>query len=298
MTAPLGRLPGEVRRHTRQPQSRAIPPTAATPPMHCQSCRCAWQVVAPNRRAKWHVAACVAWSDPGTSRGCGWDAAVHLLHTRLLHQIDLMYPADRGVNESSCPGVRVLGCPSAAMAAADRTRGQRLPGPGIGDAGGRAAQPGLLSGGARPASACCSCAPATAPAHRSARPCYATAPAARSRWPVPAAGPSPGFIPTPYGCCATSSASTSPASPPALGHGDRPAVRLRDQLVRQGPRGLPRLSGPSPAGALEHPRPRRSRRHRPVRLPRLPAHRGRHRHPHQVPAPVLTATRPRKEIQP
>jgi hypothetical protein len=40
----------------------------------------------------------------------------------------LMYFADRGVNESSCPGVRVLGCPSAAIAAADRTRGQRLPG--------------------------------------------------------------------------------------------------------------------------------------------------------------------------
>jgi DNA-binding transcriptional ArsR family regulator len=35
--------------------------------------------------------------------------------------------------------------------------------------------------GACPAPACCSCAPATAPAHRSARPCYATARAARPR---------------------------------------------------------------------------------------------------------------------
>lgn len=175
--------------------------------------------------------------------------------TDLFHQTDLMYSADRGVNASSCPGVRVLGCPSAAMAAADRARGQRLPGPGIGDAGGRAAQPGLLPGGARPASGCCSCAPATAPAHRPARPCHATATAPRSRWPVPTAGPSPAFISMPYGCCATSSASTSPASPPALGHGDR-------------------------------------------RLPRLPAHRGRHRHPHQVPAARPHRHPPLKEIQP
>ena len=76
-------------------------------------------------------------------RGGGWDAIAHLSNTAI-HRISLMYPSGYGVLEPSRPGVRAPGRPPAALAAADRTRRQRLPGPRAGDAGRRAAEPGLL----------------------------------------------------------------------------------------------------------------------------------------------------------
>ena len=60
----------------------------------------------------------------------------------------------------------------------------------------------------------CSCVPATAPAHRSPRPCCATAPTGGPRWSALATGPRPTYTPAPSVCCTTSSASISPASAP------------------------------------------------------------------------------------
>ena len=73
-------------------------------------------------------------------------------------------------------------------------------------------------------------------------------------------------------------------APAAPGHARRPPVRLRDHPVRQGPRGLPRVPATTRAGctgASPTPPPPAAR---PRQLPRLPAHRGRHRHPHPAPA--------------
>src|SRR6266566_2431777 len=64
----------------------------------------------------------------------------------------------------------------------------------------------------------------------------------------------------------------------------RGAVRLRDHLVRPGPRGLPGVSRPSPAHPLEHSRSGRGRGHRRGELPGLPGHRGRARVPARLPA--------------
>ena len=65
----------------------------------------------------------------------------------LTHQRRLMYRTGRAVLGSSrrpSAGLRPAGRPPAALAAADRTRRQRLPGPRTGDAGRPATEPGLL----------------------------------------------------------------------------------------------------------------------------------------------------------
>jgi len=131
VTAPLGRLPGEARR----PHPPAPVPRHPSDSRHTADALSELPVRLAGRRAQPSRQVAhggLVWPGPipvhhGAAAGTP-PSTSSILHTRLLHQIDLMYSADRGVNESSCPGVRVLGCPSAAIAAADRTRGQRLPG--------------------------------------------------------------------------------------------------------------------------------------------------------------------------
>src|SRR6516165_6865001 len=64
----------------------------------------------------------------------------------------------------------------------------------------------------------------------------------------------------------------------------RGPVRLRDHVVRPGPRGLPGVPRSPPARPLEHSRSGRGRRHRGGELSGLPGHRGRTRDADRLPA--------------
>ena len=64
----------------------------------------------------------------------------------------------------------------------------------------------------------------------------------------------------------------------------RPALRLGDQPVRPGARGVPRVPASTRDSPLEHPRPCRRPARRRRQLPGLPTNRRRARHPHRVPA--------------
>ena len=123
--------------------------------------------------------------------------------------------------------------------AAGAGRHRRRPAPGA--APEPTPPPRPAAGGPR-RSPCCSCAPATAPAHRSPRPCYATTPPGRCEVTSAGSRPKPHLHPNAVRVLRDEfGIDISGQQPRHLDTLDRPPVRLRDHPVRQGPRGLPRF---------------------------------------------------------
>ena len=130
----------------------------------------------------------------------------------------------------------------------------RRPGPlrGVAGRGGRSTAPGARAGPAarrpRPGRrrGCCSCAPATAPVPRSPRRSRSGVPAARSQASSAGSHPRP-LHPNTVRVLAEHGIDVRGRAAKHLSVFAADAVRLRDHLVRPGPRGLPGVPRPSPS---------------------------------------------------